>query len=305
MKKEFEVVSHTILNNTQILLVQVGHRNLHGHNDLEIGVILEGSVSITIEGVSYLLHKNDVYLLNHYQIHSFSKTEEPNLILALQISSNLYKSYFHQLVHTEFEETIIQNTVKSSLILEQLVEIAYYYFTKPDYFELKCMSRLNELLYHLMNSIPHHIIPEKEQNVIRQNTHRLNRVIEYIEENYAAKISLKDIADQEHLSIHYISHFIKNIMGISFQDYLNNVRFLHAYLLIQNSDLTITDICMETGFSSSRYLNKMFLAKFGTGIREYRKNRPAMGKNHPVISEKNTETIFNDFISQKMIQKYL
>ena len=304
MKKEFEVISHNTLNHIEILLVEVNRRNLHGHNDLEIGIVLEGSIYVTIDGVAYLLKKNDVYLFNHYQIHSFSKTEESNLILALQISSNLYKNYFYSLQHTEFEDNLIKNDTQLSSIKKLLIEIAYYYFTKPDYFEFKCMSRLNDLLFYLMNSIPHHTIPEKEQNVIRQNTHRLNSIIEFIEENYAMKISLRDIANREHLSIHYISHFIKNIMGISFQDYLNNVRFQHAYQLMLHSDLTITDICMETGISNSRYLNNMFYRHFGYGIREYKKNMPTQVKSTQITSSDNVETRLNNFLSQKIISKY-
>ncbi len=90
-------------------------------------------------------------------------------------------------------------------------------------------------------------------------------------EHSSEKISLQDIADLEHITTYHASHFITKILGISFQDYLNNVRFEHALELIQNSDLSILDICMETGFSSSRYLNKLFEEKMGCTAREYLK----------------------------------
>ncbi|HBA50752.1 MAG TPA: hypothetical protein DCZ91_23735 [Lachnospiraceae bacterium] len=71
--------------------------------------------------------------------------------------------------------------------------------------------------------------------------------------------------------MYHLSHFIKKMLGISFQEYLNNVRFEHALQLVRHSDFNILDVCLETGFSSSRYLNQMFEKKLGCTVKEYRK----------------------------------
>ena len=95
--------------------------------------------------------------------------------------------------------------------------------------------------------------------------------MDYIAEHYSEHIALDDIAALEHVSACHISHFIKNMLGISFQDYLNQVRFEQALRLADTSDLSILDICLETGFSSSRYLNQMFLKNLGCTVKEYKK----------------------------------
>ena len=123
-------------------------------------------------------------------------------------------------------------------------------------------------MYQLLTNARPSFTSEKEYNAAQTASHRINRITDYIAEHSSEKISLQDIADLEHITTYHASHFITKILGISFQDYLNNVRFEHALELIQNSDLSILDICMETGFSSSRYLNKLFEEKMGCTARE-------------------------------------
>ena len=68
------------------------------------------------------------------------------------------------------------------------------------------------------------------------------------------------------------------VLLVSYGWFMNHRPALHVQAewtltdaLIQNSDLSILDICMETGFSSSRYLNKLFEEKMGCTAREYLK----------------------------------
>ena len=98
---------------------------------------------------------------------------------------------------------------------------------------------------------------------------RINRITDYIIEHHQERIALDDVAALENITSYHASHFIKKMLGISFQDYLSNVRFDHALQLIHQTDLSILDICLESGFSSSHYLNQMFQKTFGCTTKEY------------------------------------
>ena len=95
----------------------------------------------------------------------------------------------------------------------------------------------------------------------------------YIIEHHQEHISLDDIAALETITPCHASHFIKNMLGISFQEYLNNVRFDHALQLIHQTDLKILDICLESGLSSSYYLNQMFKKTFNCTTKNYIANK--------------------------------
>ena len=270
-KKELEIVRHTTMNHLEIFLLEMVLRQPHGHEDLEIGILLEGSVYLFLETELYTLNKGDIYILNRYQIHSFSQTDERNKILAFQLSSDFYRQLNHALAYIQFENTIIHSGLLHNQIHEKLLSCALFYFNQEAYYELRCGSLMLEVLYDILSGTHSRIVSEKESLLAKSNSLRLTRITDYISSHYAENICLQDIADMEGITIYHLSHFIKKMLGISFQEYLNNVRFEHALQLVRHSDFNILDVCLETGFSSSRYLNQMFEKKLGCTVKEYRK----------------------------------
>lgn len=272
-RKELEIVRHTAMNHLEIFLLEMILRQPHGHEDLEIGILLDGSVYLFLETELYTLKKGDIYILNRHQIHSFSRTEEGNKILAFQLGSDFYRQLNPALAYIQFENTIIHSGLLHNQIQEKLLSCALCYFNQEAYYELRCGSWMLEVLYDILTGTHSRIASEKESLLARSNSLRLTRITDYISSHYAEKICLEDIADMESITAYHLSHFIKKMLGISFQEYLNNVRFEHALQLVRQSDFNILDICLETGFSSSRYLNQMFEKKIGCTVKEYRGRR--------------------------------
>jgi AraC-like DNA-binding protein len=67
-------------------------------------------------------------------------------------------------------------------------------------------------------------------------------------------------------------HFIKDNLGMSFQQYLNKVRIKNAEHMIAGTDKSNLDICIACGFSDDRYLRKAFVAEYGCTPAQYKKN---------------------------------
>ena len=73
-QREFEIVQHTRMNLLEIFLVEMTSRGPHGHDDLEIGLILEGSLTLFIDQERHDLRTGDLYVINRNQVHSFLNT---------------------------------------------------------------------------------------------------------------------------------------------------------------------------------------------------------------------------------------
>jgi len=65
-----------------------------------------------------------------------------------------------------------------------------------------------------------------------------------------------------------------------FQEYLGEVRFEYASQLVASTNRGILDICLESGFSDVRYLNKAFLRHYGCTPKAYRQSCRG-GKQQP------------------------
>ena len=272
-KGHFEVIRHTTMNHLEIFLIEMIAKQLHGHSDMELGIIWEGSMTLFIEQKRYELKKGDIYLINRYQMHSFSGPAGKNIILAFQIHTDFYRIISHQLEYLRFDGNIFQKGPVYDKLYDLLVKCAECYFSTDKFSEVKCSSLFLDVLYTLLHNTPYIITSEKEYSSAQNNILRINRITEYITEHHQEPISLNDIASLENITTFHVSHFIKKMLGFSFQEYLNNVRFDHALQLIHQTNLSILDICLESGFSSSHYLNQMFRKSFGCTTKEYIANK--------------------------------
>ncbi|MCX7772112.1 MAG: helix-turn-helix domain-containing protein, partial [Clostridia bacterium] len=104
---------------------------------------------------------------------------------------------------------------------------------------------------------------------------RLGDIIRYLNENYAENITLEQVAEREYLSPSYFSHFFKLNMGITFFNYLTNIRMNHAVSDLLSTSLTIEQIAANNGFANCRYFVNAFKKQFGMLPRQFRSNQRA------------------------------
>ena len=104
----------------------------------------------------------------------------------------------------------------------------------------------------------------------------------YIHNNAAYKITLEDLASREGLSTFYLSHFIRQFLGISYQEYLAQVRLSLAVNMLTTTAKSVSSIAAESGFSDIKYLNRHLRAAYGCDPAEYRQRNKK--RDQPAIS---------------------
>lgn len=108
-----------------------------------------------------------------------------------------------------------------------------------------------------------HTLPEKNKKLLLQ-------VQQYLTEHYAQEISLEVVADLLDFSPFYLSKLFKNSFGISFIDYLTELRLAAAKELLADPSLSAKEIGERVGYPNSNYFTKMFKKKTGLTPIEYR-----------------------------------
>ena len=94
MAREFEIVSNPHFRNMHVFLVHMVSRTPHIHRELEIGYVLEGSISLRIGNEIHRLEPSDGYLINPLDAHEFHSEGSDAIILAIQISPRIMESFF-------------------------------------------------------------------------------------------------------------------------------------------------------------------------------------------------------------------
>ncbi|MCR5606461.1 MAG: response regulator [Treponema sp.] len=94
---------------------------------------------------------------------------------------------------------------------------------------------------------------------------------EYINKNYSSQdTSLKLVAEEVHLSPNHFSTIFSQECGITFIEYLTNVRINEAKRLLKTTDMKGADIAYDCGFSDPHYFSFIFKKNTGMTPREYK-----------------------------------
>lgn len=98
----------------------------------------------------------------------------------------------------------------------------------------------------------------------------VNQATAYIEEHYAQKLTLKEVADKCYVSQWHLSKLINKYTGNTFYELLNNVRIEKAKALLNDPKLKIGDIVDMVGYSDAAHFSRVFKRIVGVSANEYR-----------------------------------
>ncbi len=101
---------------------------------------------------------------------------------------------------------------------------------------------------------------------------RLNRLREYVEQSYSEHISLGNAASIAALESSYFSTYFRAKVGITFTEWLRQVRIEKAIELVKASDLSLTEIAYEVGFADLRTFERAFKKRTQMTPREFKKS---------------------------------
>lgn len=96
----------------------------------------------------------------------------------------------------------------------------------------------------------------------------------FVQANYQ-KISLDDVAEHFHLSVPYLSKYIKDKSGKNFSEHVTAIRMKRAKVLLKNGTMTVEDIAETVGYPSVEHFNRTFKKNMGTTPSLYRKKKQA------------------------------
>ncbi len=249
--------------------------DMHWHKEIEIILVLEGTVKVRIGEEIYHLKENDLILVNCNELHSTERTEDNNVLLAIQIDPGFYFNCYPSFSKMEFDCRSFaygENEQERFDVIRQYIAKILWELNKRDLgYKFNIGSYLYLLGTHLINNFDYTVIDEEESKLKDDDISRLQRIVNYVDENISEKITLKEIAKREHLNYYYLSHFIKDKMGMSFQDYLNSRRLDNAVNMLIDTNQTITEISYASGFSNVNFFNKLFKETYNCLPTEYKK----------------------------------
>jgi YesN/AraC family two-component response regulator len=87
---------------------------------------------------------------------------------------------------------------------------------------------------------------------------RINKIIRYISQHYAEKLTVKNLAAQVNLNTDYFGQLFKQETGMMVNRYINQVRVKNAELMLQSGSYKVHEAAERCGFSDTFHFYKSF-----------------------------------------------
>lgn len=283
MPAQFE---KTILNEDESFFIGIFQDNLekstwHYHNNYEISFITEGSgkriVADSIEdfqpGDLVFIGRNlpHVWIADKEMLTPSARTLE---MVFLQFTDKVLCSQLLALPEFNHVAKALSLSEQGIQIVGQtLNEVSELMLQMPYLKGFDRMSHFFKMMDIIGKSETHINLASKEYLKVRFTTgnKRIAAIHEYLMNNYREEVNLEKMADLVNMAEGSLCRFFKEHMGITLFEYLNKLKTDFACKLLMNPDLSILDVCFDSGFNNLSHFNKQFRKATGVTPTEYRK----------------------------------
>lgn len=260
----FESMIHSSAGNRWIV-------HAHWHIYIEILYIISGRAKVFLGGESHVLGKGDLILIHSHETHSIYAMEDEELsYIVIKFDPEILYSTSRTIFESKYvlpftmeksnnQRVFTEPEIKDT-ILPQLVKEIYDEFTSKSYgFELAVRTLICRVfLWILRSSQDQRLHWDVAHSLKEMDIQMLQQVFEYIDDNFRFDINAQTAARNCNLSYSYFSRRFKAIMGKTFTNYLNYIRITEAEKLLLTTDMSMTEIALDVGFSNSSYFIQQF-----------------------------------------------
>ena len=247
----------------------------HWHEEVEFGYVLNGEIEITLANRTCHVKKNQGYFTNSNVLSRFSKTTDTMLAHTHLFHPIFLGGHFKSIFETKYLNPVIQNknidaliftdeTPSQQKILQKLRQAGA--LQHQDNVEFQTRNLFSELWLLLLDEIREQ--PSHTVNI--QNQQRVQSMLAFIQANYNEKLTLEAIAAAASVSTRECIRCFHNTIRQTPIEYVMEYRLNMARKLLNNSEMSITDISYHCGFSSNAYFGKVFREKYGITPLQYR-----------------------------------
>ncbi len=274
---ELEIIRYAQIDGLRLFLNTVDYRTPHLHSEWELIWVLEHPLSVNCGQKHYRVEPGQLILLNPNEPHEFQKVDGSCTFACIQVSAKLLPvsprlyaddCFPHKYLSTEEFEDLKQ----------QFLDMLRVYLRQEKQYALYCVGQCCMMFYRLLSAMPGHELTPAQAASMDKRTAMLKRLVQFVEENHMRKIKLSDFAGNEGYSVSYLSHYVKDRMNQTFQEYVTTVRLNSARRAITAGGKRMLDICMESGFSDYRYFCKAFRKQYGMTPEAYRRHNYKNGE---------------------------
>lgn len=235
----------------------------HMHENFELTLITRGRMLYIADGTCMEATAGDLIFFSSYIPHAWIPDRSaPVNVIEITVRPDWSNPFFlssqpilagiasgnPKYLHIPCKETVVRR-IRS--IADELSAREYGYRSAV---AMELTLVLLELVRHTA------ILPEKSENGQNQV---IRRAREYIAAHLSENPGLPEIAAAVYVTPHHLSFLFKKQVGIGIADYMNQQKLLRTAELLSDSELSVLDIALQSGFTSKSNFYRVFKEYYG------------------------------------------
>lgn len=301
---ELVQVRYEKLKSINFTVSKITQEFAHVHSSVELGLVLDGAIGVQTETLNFQAGPGDLVLFNAYEVHRLTPVGEPT-VLFMHFAPNFGKAHFVRFVRLEFDYDPLRLDARiRSNLAELMLQAAEVFFREPDAFGMECAGLACAISTKLLRNIPYIVNTDTEHMAKKKKIGRKQRIAGFVEQHYRDKLTLTQLAQAEGITTAYMSRIFGELFCTSFQEYVSRLRLQKALPMLKKTDFYLVDICMECGFSDTRYLNAICQKEYGCTAAQLREKMQDPAWQNPFEILPENEIFLDDKDAICALQEY-
>ena len=245
----------------------------HWHQAMELLLFTKGRVVCNFNNTTLHAKPGDLYLINSHEVHA-TRCSRDAVYLCVHVQPSLMCRYVPDFDQLTFSLAFPPEDKEKAAAYEQLrshmQEILRFMEAPSSCGRLTCNARLFDLTAILVQyfSMP---LALEETKLRRSDMTRLEPILEYTQLHHGEDLSLDGAAKAMGLNKEYFCRLFKKNMGVSYIQYLYQVRATAVCRELEIGDDPIGEIAQRHGFRDPKMLGQYFREIYGCTPSEKRK----------------------------------
>ncbi len=253
----------------------------HYHEYLEMLYLQQGNMSIWLNDKQYEFNQGELIIINSNETHRLESNAEESRYIVIKFTPKLLCTFQQTPQETQYilpflakrsdqPRVYCREFVETADIPSLLLDAIAEWKSKDVGYELALKADVLKTIRCVVGFLNDRGINVKVSSAGGNIQHTISTILEYINENFKT-VSEKDVADRFSISYSYFSRSFKQIMNMSFKEYINYLKINEAQKLLLTTGMSITEISMELGFSSSSHFINVFKKYKECSPKQYKK----------------------------------
>ncbi|MGG5318207.1 AraC family transcriptional regulator [Enterococcus sp. AZ072] len=267
------------VNRYNMFPVGRGFNNLHWHEEIQYTIAAKGDLTMQVNGRAYQLREGDGIFINSGYLHVTKEMQDQGEYFSINFNPRLLSFSLGSLLEQNYvlpyvgeyllPITIFRPEVPwEKEVLDKFFEIQQLYQEKQTFaWEYKLAILLSSIWDAILSNTKMEIT---NQGQLKLKQNRMQELLDFVHQHFGEAITIKEMAEAAHISPTECTRCFKEFTDYSPYEYLIQYRISEAKQQLMQTDDSIQQIAIQTGFRESSSFIQAFKKRVGITPLKYR-----------------------------------